>query len=47
MVLTDEQWAVLEPLVEPEIAPELTGQGLPPNRCEAYDRPYDQPLRSD
>ena len=25
-----------------EIASELTGQGLPPDRCEAYDRPYDQ-----
>jgi hypothetical protein len=30
-----------------EIAPQLTGQGLPLRKCEAYDRPYDQPLRSD
>jgi len=30
-----------------EIAPELTGQGLSLRKCEAYDRPYDQPLGSD
>ena len=29
-----------------EIAPELTGQGLPLSKCEAYDRPYDQHPRS-
>jgi len=29
-----------------EIAPEVTGQGLPLRKCEAYDRPYDQHLGS-
>jgi hypothetical protein len=27
-----------------EIAPELTGQGLPLSKCEAYNRVYDQHL---
>jgi len=27
---------------EPEIAPELTGHGLPLSKCEAYNRVYDQ-----
>ena len=31
----------------PEIAPELTGQGLPLIKCEAYNRVYDQHLGSD
>jgi hypothetical protein len=26
-----------------EIAPELTGHGLPLGKCEAYNRVYDQP----
>ena len=26
----------------PEIAPELTGHGLPFSKCEAYNRVYDQ-----
>jgi hypothetical protein len=26
----------------PEIAPELTGHGLPLSKCEAYNRVYDQ-----
>jgi len=26
----------------PEIAPELTGHGLPLDKCEAYNRVYDQ-----
>ena len=30
-----------------EIAPELTGQGLPLSKCEAYNRVYDQHLGSD
>jgi hypothetical protein len=29
---------------EGEIAPELTGQGLPLSKCEAYNRVYDQHL---
>ena len=29
-----------------EIAPELTGHGLPLNKCEAYNRVYDQPSES-
>ena len=29
-----------------EIAPELTGEGLPLRKCEAYDRVYDQHLGS-
>ena len=28
--------------VEGEIAPELTGHGLPLSKCEAYNRVYDQ-----
>ena len=28
--------------VEPEIAPEPTGHGLPLGKCEAYNRVYDQ-----
>lgn len=27
-----------------EIAPEVTGHGLPPSKCEAYDRVYDEPF---
>jgi hypothetical protein len=30
----------------PEIAPELTGHGLPLVKCEAYNRVYDQPYGS-
>jgi hypothetical protein len=29
-----------------EIAPELTGHGLPLGKCEAYNRVYDQPYES-
>ena len=29
-----------------EIAPEVTGQGVPLRKCEAYDRVYDQHLGS-
>jgi hypothetical protein len=29
-----------------EIAPELTGHGLPLIKCEAYNRVYDQPYGS-
>jgi hypothetical protein len=29
-----------------EIAPELPGHGLPLNKCEAYNRVYDQPYDS-
>ena len=29
-----------------EIAPELTGHGLPLTKCEAYNRVYDQHVRS-
>ena len=29
-----------------EIAPELTGHGLPLSKCEAYNRVYDQRSRS-
>ena len=29
-----------------EIAPELTGHGLPLTKCEAYNRVYDQPYGS-
>jgi SAM-dependent methyltransferase len=29
-----------------EIAPELTGHGLPLSKCEAYNRVYDQPYES-
>jgi len=29
-----------------EIAPELTGHGLPLAKCEAYNRVYDQHARS-
>jgi hypothetical protein len=29
-----------------EIAPELTGHGLPLIKCEAYNRVYDQPYES-
>ena len=29
-----------------EIAPEVTGHGLPLNKCEAYNRVYDQPYES-
>jgi hypothetical protein len=29
-----------------EIAPELNGHGLPLNKCEAYNRVYDQPYGS-
>jgi hypothetical protein len=38
-MFTDADW-------EPEIAPELTGHGLPLSKCEAYNRVYDQPLES-
>src|SRR5262245_6248189 len=31
---------------ESEIAPELTGHGLPLSKCEAYNRVYDQFYRS-
>ena len=31
----------------PEIAPELTGHGLPLIKCEAYNRVHDQPYGSD
>jgi hypothetical protein len=30
----------------PEIAPELTGHGLPLSKCEAYNRIYEQPYES-
>jgi hypothetical protein len=33
--------------LDTEIAPELTGHGLPLTKCEAYNRVYDQHLRSD
>ena len=36
----------VHPAIAVEIAPELTGQGLPLRKCEAYDRPYDQHLGS-
>jgi hypothetical protein len=29
-----------------EIAPELTGHGLPLSKCGAYNRVYDQPCES-
>ena len=29
--------------VAAEIAPEVTGHGLPLSKCEAYNRVYDQP----
>ena len=29
-----------------EIAPEVTGRGLPLSKCEAYNRVYDQPYGS-
>jgi hypothetical protein len=29
-----------------EIAPEVTGHGLPLSKCEAYKRVYDQPYGS-
>ena len=29
-----------------EVAPELTGHGLPLSKCEAYNRVYDQPYES-
>ena len=29
-----------------EIAPEPTGHGLPLNKCEAYNRVYDQPYEA-
>jgi hypothetical protein len=32
--------------VATEIAPELTGHGLPLSKCEAYNRVYDQPYES-
>ena len=31
---------------ESEIAPELTGHGLPLSECEAYNRVYEQPYES-
>jgi hypothetical protein len=34
------------PGIELEIAPELTGHGLPLSKCEAYNRVYDQFYRS-
>jgi hypothetical protein len=33
-------------MVPGEIAPELTGHGLPLVKCEAYNRVYDQPYGS-
>jgi hypothetical protein len=36
------QEAQLCRLVFSEIAPELTGHGLPLSKCEAYNRVYDQ-----
>lgn len=30
-------------IASPEIAPELTGQGLPLSKRDAYNRVYDQP----
>ncbi len=33
-------------LMGAEIAPELTGHGLPLAKCEAYNRVYDQHARS-
>ena len=42
-----EMWATLQAsTMALEIAPEVTGQGLPLRKCEAYDRPYDQHLGS-
>ena len=35
-----------DPTVRDEIAPELTGHGLPLSKCEAYNRVYDQPYES-
>ena len=32
----------LRPATDTEIAPELTGHGLPLSKCEAYNRVYDQ-----
>ena len=32
-----------EVLLGAEIAPEVTGHGLPLSKCEAYNRVYDQP----
>ena len=31
-----------DPSGAPEIAPELTGHGLPLSKCEAYNRVYEQ-----
>jgi len=36
----------LEQRLAREIAPELTGHGLPLSKCEAYNRVYDQFYRS-
>jgi hypothetical protein len=32
--------------IDSEIAPEVTGHGLPLSKCEAYKRVYDQPYGS-
>jgi hypothetical protein len=37
-----QQVAHSSPKAEDEIAPELTGHGLPLSKCEAYNRVYDQ-----
>ncbi len=31
------------PFYPREVAPEVTGHGLPLSKCEAYNRVYDQP----
>jgi hypothetical protein len=33
---------IISPEASSEIAPELTGHGLPLGKCEAYNRVYDQ-----
>jgi hypothetical protein len=39
-------YALAKLYVEIEIAPELSGHGLPLIKCEAYNRVYDQPYES-
>jgi hypothetical protein len=47
-MFTDQEQATLRRLHQllDEIAPELTGHGLPLVKCEAYNRVYDQPYGS-
>lgn len=37
---------IIDSQVHAEIAPELTGHGLPLSKCEAYNRVYEQPYGS-